>query len=86
VIGHRAENLEIWLEILAEGHDGRDVAAAVAVVGRGPDGDNFLGLEVVLVAFVDELVGAGDELKVVDVVELEERTSVELCEEDNFNG
>jgi len=29
-----------------------------------------LGLEVVFVAFVDELMGAGDELKIVDVVEL----------------
>jgi hypothetical protein len=34
VIGNRAENLEVWLEILTECHDGRHVAAAVAVVGR----------------------------------------------------
>ena len=33
VVGHRAENLEVWLQILAERHDGGDVAAAVAVVG-----------------------------------------------------
>ena len=34
VIGHRAENLKVWLEVFAERHDRGDVAAAVAVVGR----------------------------------------------------
>ena len=34
VIGHSAEYLKVWLEVLAERHDGGDVAAAVAVVGR----------------------------------------------------
>jgi hypothetical protein len=62
VIRHGAEDFEVRLEIFAERHDGGDVAAAVAVVGRRPDGDDFLRLEVVLVAFVDQLVGAGDEL------------------------
>lgn len=33
MIRHSAEDLKIRLEILAEGHDTRDVAAAVAVVG-----------------------------------------------------
>jgi hypothetical protein len=62
VIRHSAEDLEVRLQVLAERHDRRHVAAAVAVVGRRPDGDNFLRLEVVFVAFVDQLVGAGDQL------------------------
>ena len=41
----------------------------VAVVWRGPDGDELL-VEHVLVAFLHELVRPGDQLKGVDVVEL----------------
>lgn len=70
VIRHGAEDLELGLQVFAEVHDGSDVAAAVAVVGGGPHGDDVFVFEVVLVAFVDELVGAGDELEAVDVVEL----------------
>ena len=62
MIGHGAENLEVRLQILSKGHDGGDVAAAVAVVGCRPDGDDFLRLEVVLVAFIYQLVGASNEL------------------------
>jgi hypothetical protein len=54
--------LEFRLQILAQVHDGRDVSAAVAVVWRGPDGDDVFVLEVVLVSLVDKLVGACDEL------------------------
>lgn len=76
VIGDSAEDLEVGLQVLAKSHDTGDVAAAVAVVGSGPDGDNVLRGEVVLVALVDELVRASDELKVVDVVELRKSMSV----------
>jgi hypothetical protein len=62
MIRYGAENLEVGLQVLAERHDGRHIAAAVAVVGRRPDGDDFLRLEVVFVAFVDQLMGAGNEL------------------------
>jgi len=62
MIRHSAEDFEIRLQVLTERHDGRHVTAAVAVVGRRPDGDDFLRLEVVFVAFIDQLVGAGDEL------------------------
>lgn len=48
VIGHGAEDLERGLQVLFQIHDGSDVAAAVAVVGRGPDRDNILVFEVVL--------------------------------------
>jgi len=70
MIRHSAEDLKIRLEILADRHDTRDVAASVAVVGCRPDCDDVLGGEVVFVAFVDQLVGAGDECEVVYVVEL----------------
>jgi hypothetical protein len=62
VVGHGGEDLELRLQVLTEIHNGRDVSAAVAVVGRGPDGDDVFVLEVVLVAFVDELMGASNEL------------------------
>ena len=58
MIGNSTEDLEFWLEVLAQVHDGSDVSAAVAVVRSGPDGDDVLVLEMVLVALVDELVGA----------------------------
>jgi len=70
VIGHSGEDRKVRLEVLAQRHDAGDVSAAVAVVRGGPDGDDVLVLEVVLVAFVDELVGARDELQAVDVIEL----------------
>ena len=70
MIRHGTKNLEIRLQILSQRHDGSDIAAAVAVVRRGPDGHDVLGGEVVFVAFVDELVRAGYELEVVYVVEL----------------
>jgi len=58
MIRHGAEDGEIGLEVLAEGHDTGDVSAAVAVVRSGPDGDDVLVLEMIFVALVDELVGA----------------------------
>lgn len=48
MVGHRAENLEVGLQILAEVHDGCDVAAAVTVIGRGPDSHNVLVFEMIL--------------------------------------
>ena len=37
VLGHGGEDGEARVEVLVQVHDGGDVAAAVAVVGRGPD-------------------------------------------------
>lgn len=48
VVGHGAEDLERRLQVLSKVHDGSDVAAAVAVVGGGPDGDDIFVFEVVL--------------------------------------
>lgn len=70
VIWHGGEDLEVRLQVLAERHDGCHVAAAVAVIRCTPDCDDVLGLEVILVTLVHELVGASDELEVVDMVEL----------------
>ena len=70
VIWDGGEDLEGGLEVLVDLHDGGDVAAAVAVVGRGPDGDDILLGEVVLEALHYELVGAGNKAEAIDVVEL----------------
>lgn len=45
VVGDGREDGKLGVEVAAaDRHDGGDVAAAVAVVGRGPDGDDgFLG-------------------------------------------
>ena len=78
MIRHRTKDLELRLlrQILAVRHDGSHVAAAVAVVRGGPDGHDVFGGEVVFVAFVDELVRAGDELEIVYVVELYAQVSM----------
>ena len=50
-------------------HDGSNVSTAVTVVGGGPYRDQLL-IEHELVALVNELMGATDELQVVDVNKL----------------
>lgn len=77
MIRHGREDFEIRLQLIrVQGHDTRDVAAAVAVIRRRPDSHDILRLEMVLVAFVDELVGARDEGEGVDVIELCAEVSV----------
>ena len=78
VIWHGGEDLEVRLQVLAEGHDRGHVTAAVAVIRCAPDGDDVLGLEVILVTLVHELMGSSDELEVVHMVEL--GTFVSDCE------
>lgn len=70
-VRHGSEELGFSGVGVFEDHDGGDVAAAVAVVGRRPDGHQLL-VEHELVTFVDQLVGAADQLQVVDVNELQE--------------
>lgn len=54
-------------ELVVEREDGRDIAAAVAVVWRRPDCDEvFLG-KVVLVSLHHQLVRSADEFYAVDV-------------------
>lgn len=48
VVGDSGENGEVWVQVFAERHDGGDIAAAVAVVWRGPDCYYVLVFEVVL--------------------------------------
>ena len=50
LVGHGGEDAESRLELLVDRHDGRDVAASVAVVWRRPDGDDRLLREVELAA------------------------------------
>ena len=67
---------ELAVEVLVELEYGGHVAAAVAVVGRRPDGQHGL-VEVPLVALHDELVGATNEVDVVGVVELSDHVAAE---------
>ena len=70
MVRHSREDLEIWLQILAQSHNRSYISASVAVVWSRPNSNYILGGEMVLVAFVDQLMRASDQLKVVDVVEL----------------
>lgn len=54
---------DISLQVLVEYEDGRDVAAAVAVVGRRPHGDQRLLGKHVLEALLHQLVRSTDELQ-----------------------
>ena len=70
MVGHSAEYFEVGVKIFAERHDTRDVSAAVAVVRCRPDSNHILRGKMILVALIYQLMGTGNELKVVDVVEL----------------
>lgn len=48
MVWHRAEDVEVGLEVFAQVHDGRHVSAAVAVVGSRPDCHNIPVFEMVL--------------------------------------
>ena len=60
LLRRRLEHLKVFVEVLVQLEDGRDVAAAVAVVGRAPHRDQLV-VEHPLVAVHHQLVGAGDE-------------------------
>jgi len=49
-LGHLGEELEVSVEVVVDRQHARHVAAAVAVVGRGPHRDEVAQGEVVLVA------------------------------------
>ena len=66
----RVEDDEVLLVLVVEVQNRGHVPAAVAVVGRGPDGHQDVVREPVLVPLVANLVRAGDQLEPVDVVEL----------------
>lgn len=70
IVCHSAEQFERWFELLVDLADGREVSAAVAVIRGAPHGDDILVVEVVLVAFVDELMGSSDDREIVDMAEL----------------
>lgn len=69
-VRHCSEELGLSCVGVLEHHDGGDVAAAIAVVGRRPNCDQLL-VEHELVALVHQLVGAADQLQVVDVNKLQ---------------
>lgn len=69
-VGHCSE--ELWLSRVGvfEDHNGGNVAAAIAVVGSRPHGDQLL-VKHELVAFMDKLMRPADQLQVVDVNKLQ---------------
>lgn len=73
-VGNRRKDGEFRIHVLGQIHNGRHVAAAVAIIGRRPDGHNVLGLEVIFEAFIDQLMGASDEGQAVDMVKLGDHT------------
>jgi hypothetical protein len=62
VIWDRGKDLELGFEVFAQVHNRRDVSTTVAVIWCRPDSHDVFVLEVVLVAFVDELMGSSNEL------------------------
>ena len=87
MLGNGAENREMGIQVLAQGHDGRNIPTPVTVIRRGPDGYNVVVLKVVLlmlaeevrlppthlVALIDQLVGSGYQRKTVYVIKLGRR-------------
>lgn len=69
-VRHCPEELRLSRVRIFENHNGGDVAAAIAVVGSRPHGDQLL-VKHELVAFVYQLVRPANQLQVVDVNELQ---------------
>ncbi len=49
LVWHGAEDAEPYIEVLADVHDGRDIAAAVTIIWSGPDRDHVSVFEMVLI-------------------------------------
>ena len=64
------KDLEVEAQLLVNTENGGNVAAAVAVVRGGPDGDQVLVREHELVALLNQLVSAAYQGKIVNVGEL----------------
>lgn len=69
-IGHSVENLKVSVELVVQFQDTGHVAAAVAIVGRRPHGDEVLAGEHVLVSLLHQLVGSANKLQAVHPAEL----------------
>lgn len=70
-----AEQLGLSSVDVLEDHDGCDISAAVAVVGRRPHSHQLL-VKHELVAFMNQLMRTADELQVVDVNKLKQNMSI----------
>jgi hypothetical protein len=64
------ENIERSFELLVDVEDGSNVSTSVAVVGCRPHSDEGLVFEPVLEPVHHELMGSGDQLNFVYMVEL----------------
>jgi len=70
ILGNGAEDAKLGVQILAYVHDGRYIATAVTVIWCRPNGNHRLLREVILVAFVDQLMSTSNELQTIDMIEL----------------
>lgn len=70
ILLRRIVHSEVSRAILLDGEYRRHVAAPIAVVRCGPDGNKLL-VKHILVALLNELVRSGDELQRVYMVELQ---------------
>lgn len=70
VIADCTEQFEGGLQVISDLTDRGQVTAPVAVIGRTPHGYNILVVEMIFVAFVDQLVCSGDQREIVDMTEL----------------
>jgi hypothetical protein len=61
---------EVAIQLVVERENRRDVATAIAVVGRRPNSDEILVGKHVFVALLHQLMRAADELESVDLNEL----------------
>jgi hypothetical protein len=67
---YRVENFKVVLHLLVNKHNGRNVSTAVAVVGRRPDSDQVGVLEPEFKAIHHQLMSSGNQVQVVNVIEL----------------
>ena len=67
IVADGAEELESRFEVISNLANGGQVTTSVAVVWGTPDSHDVLVGEVILISFVDQLVGARDEGKIVNM-------------------
>lgn len=70
VIADGTEKLKGRFEVITDFADRGQISTAVAVVWRAPYSDHILVVEVILVAFVHQLMGTCDQGEIVDMAEL----------------
>ena len=71
MLGNSAENCEFRIQVFPQAHNRRNIPAPITIIRCTPYGYHRPVFEVVLVAFVDQLVCACYQLQAVDMIELQ---------------